>query len=33
MPIESKEYEQAYYYNEKDKKDNRYVPKRTATVP
>ena len=29
MPIESKEYEQAYYYSSKDK--SKYVPKRSAT--
>ncbi len=34
MPMESREYEQAYYYNSKDKQDKtKYVPKRTAAMP
>lgn len=37
IPIEAKEYEQAYYYNSrekknKDKEKEKYVPKRTATI-
>ena len=32
--MESREYEQAYYYNSKDKQDKtKYVPKRTAAMP